>query len=269
MVRCSSVLALCLLCGCPSAKPPAVAHPETTEVRETGETEADQDADMKQCPVSLASCPATGCAIPGNGKARSNEIKHGDPAHPAPTSTPIEITLATFAELQTAADKVVPQGEYPPPDKREGLRGLTVEGKQLGEGTIVALTGYVHEMRAEGPESVNCKIDGVASNDFHISIVADPGADEFHGIVVEMIPQDRPSSWTTHALHDARDHHTQVRIVGPLFYDSKHVVNPGPHAIKGQPKRFSLWEIHPVRQFFVCTKPTCDPASPSDWHEWN
>jgi hypothetical protein len=33
------------------------------------------------------------------------------------------------------------------------------------------------------------------------------------------------------------------------------MVNNDPnHPIGGQPKRVSLWEVHPITKFFVCTK---------------
>lgn len=235
---------------------------------EAGETEDDsEDADLKHCPASLDACPLTGCAVPGNGKARSNEIKHGDPEHAPPNTTPVLLPLAAFADLQTAADAVVAQGEYPAPDKREALRNLSIGGQTIGEGYLVKITGYLAQMRPEGPESVNCKLKHVANNDFHLSIVPDSGDDEFHGIVVEMIPQDRPATWTTEALHKVRDKHVQVLVTGQLFYDAKHLVNPGPDPKQGQPKRFSLWEVHPVQRFFVCTQASCDPGSPDGWQE--
>jgi hypothetical protein len=35
---------------------------------------------------------------------------------------------------------------------------------------------------------------------------------------------------------------------------------------KGQPKRFSLWEIHPITAFYVCPAGDgCDPAQLGQW----
>jgi len=240
---------------------------ELTQEGSGAETE-DEDQDLKHCPATLDACPLSGCAVPGNGKARSNEIKHGDPEHPRPAARPIYVPIAVFEDLQTAGDRVIPQGAYPPPEKRELIRALDVRGHQIGEGALVKITGYLRQMRPEGPESVNCKLKKTENNDFHLSVVANPGDDEFHGIVVEMIPQGRPSSWNTRALHKVRDSHTQILVVGQLFYDSVHLVNRGPAPLQGQPKRFSLWEVHPVQRFFVCAKESCSPASPDGWEEW-
>ena len=44
-----------------------------------------------------------------------------------------------------------------------------------------------------------------------------------------------------------------VLVRGQLFYDNKHEGNDDPDDVKaGQPKPFSLWEIHPVTEFHVC-----------------
>ena len=49
-----------------------------------------------------------------------------------------------------------------------------------------------------------------------------------------------------------------VRVRGQLFFDNHHKVNSDPnHNIANQPKRMSLWEVHPITAFDVCTKTTC------------
>lgn len=49
--------------------------------------------------------------------------------------------------------------------------------------------------------------------------------------------------------------------VGSLTYDNEHFVNDNPASPKsGQPKRFALWEIHPITAFYVCPAGDgCDP----------
>lgn len=228
----------------------------------------DQDAGAKHCATQLEQCPVIGCAEPGNGEARSNEIKHGDPKRPPPNARPMTVPIDAFRDLQIAADALMPQGKYPPPAEREKLRSLNIRGHKLGEGYLVKITGYLKDARAErNGESVNCKIKGVKDNDFHLSIVVDAADEEFAGIVAEMIPQDRPDAWTPQALDAIRKEGRQVLITGHLFYDAKHRVNAGPQNIGGQPKRFSLWEVHPVQRFFVCTRAQCAPSSAEGWRE--
>ena len=48
-----------------------------------------------------------------------------------------------------------------------------------------------------------------------------------------------------------------VRVTGQLFFDSSHVPCAGGKEVRTNPRRFSLWEIHPIYQFEVCTA-DCD-----------
>lgn len=91
------------------------------------------------------------------------------------------------------------------------------------------------------------------NNDFHIPLARHPEDTEFKGIVVEMIPQGRLDGWTTQKLKRITRQGRPVVVRGQLFYDNKHVVNDDPDDVKGnEPKRFSLWEVHPVTEFHVC-----------------
>jgi hypothetical protein len=58
-----------------------------------------------------------------------------------------------------------------------------------------------------------------------------------------------------------------VLVVGGLLYDNEHLVNDDPSQPKGgQPKRFSLWEIHPITEFLVCEQAGgCDPVARAQW----
>jgi len=57
-----------------------------------------------------------------------------------------------------------------------------------------------------------------------------------------------------------------VLIEGQLFYDNEQLVNSDAAAPSpSQPRRMSLWEIHPITKFLVCDKRECDPSRPSDW----
>jgi hypothetical protein len=51
-----------------------------------------------------------------------------------------------------------------------------------------------------------------------------------------------------------------VRVTGQLYFDSSHFpCSGGQGAGEGNPKRVSLWEIHPIYKFEVCTS-GCDGA---------
>ena len=58
----------------------------------------------------------------------------------------------------------------------------------------------------------------------------------------------------------------QVLVIGGLTYDNEHMVNKNSaHPNGTQPKRMSLWEIHPITEFLVCDVTSCDPTKKSEW----
>jgi hypothetical protein len=137
----------------------------------------------------------------------------------------------------------------------------------LGEGTQVALSGYVLFARQEGAESVNCGKsvpDRPAYHDIHISIVdAATNRDECSGVVVEMSPHHRPASWTQQNVQSLADQRLPIRVIGQLMFDSSHTPCVGGIAVGGDPKRASLWEVHPIYKFEVCPGGKC--VALEDW----
>jgi hypothetical protein len=59
----------------------------------------------------------------------------------------------------------------------------------------------------------------------------------------------------------------RLLVRGGLFYDSKHIVNTDENSGLSEPKRFTLWELHPITAVLVCTRKDnkCDPETASDW----
>jgi hypothetical protein len=225
-----------------------------------------------KCAAILSVCPADGCEHAGSAHAAMNQAKRT-----FATGQPITITFADLHLLQAAADAVVTQGQDIP--DRSVIRDLQIDaGRSLGEGTAVQMTVFL-AAGPEGPhpntgESVNRNLKGSANNDFHIPVTESHGETEFDGVVTEMIPQGAASGsfrkigWTLLKLQSLRTSQRQTKIVGGLFYDNAHVVNPDPqNPIASQPKRFSLWEIHPIAQFLVCKRPAnnCLIDTDSDW----
>ena len=73
--------------------------------------------------------------------------------------------------------------------------------------------------------------------------------------------------WTPAAFRELQKQGRRLLIRGGLFYDSAHIVNTDPNSTLSEPKRFSLWEIHPITAVLVCTRKdnNCDPETASDW----
>lgn len=218
------------------------------------------------CANTLDQCSLRGCAAENSPDALSNTLKHHIPAGSAAL-----LSFDDFASLQQQADSAVGSGHQIPVADRSLLADLAVTNGTVSEGDAVRLVGFLAP-DGTGPhanssgESVNCGLTKSANNDFHIPVTADTSTSEFDSIVVEMIPQERPDEWTVKMLKSVQTKHKQVWIEGNLFYDGKHRVNAdSSNPIGGQPKRFTLWEIHPVTKFLVCEQTDCDPADESAW----
>ncbi|HXM24093.1 MAG TPA: SH3 domain-containing protein [Terriglobales bacterium] len=217
------------------------------------------------CQPDLASCPATGCAAPDSPHGLANQVKQ---TVPAGTSGAM-LTFDDFASLQQQADNLVGEDKELTADDRALLKGLTVSKGPVSESDVVSLLGYlVGVPHPNTGESVNCNLKGETNNDYHIPISNDPSNSDFQGIVVEMIPQSRPPGWNLTNLTQVENNQQLVMITGALFYDNFHRVNGDPsNPLGGQPHRYSLWEVHPIVQFLVCTKSdnSCDPNQAGDW----
>jgi hypothetical protein len=105
--------------------------------------------------------------------------------------------------------------------------------------------------------------DKPAYHDIHISIVSSPDNEECSGVVVEMVPHHRPTTWTSGLVNQVKSSKLPVRVTGSQMFDSSHTPCQSGSAIQGDPARASLWEIHPIYKFEVCTSGDC-----SDGNGW-
>jgi hypothetical protein len=219
-------------------------------------------------PQTLNACTTTkptGCSAAGSAHGLVNQLKRTVP----PPGTPVTLTFETFSQLQTAALESVDQAVEIPPAERDKIKSIETTEGTVGEGSRVRLVAFLSDgtPHANSGESVNCNLKTEANNDIHISVTEAKNASEFEGIVVEMIPQDRPANWTSDEVGTLRG--KVLLIEGGLFYDNLHFANgDASNPIPNQPKRFSLWEIHPVTSVKVCKMDTvsqCDPDRASDW----
>jgi len=227
------------------------------------------EAAAAPCKATLGACTAIGCAAAGSPHAVFNQAKQRIP--PA-TGAVVPIDFADLHKLQQQAEALVGSGAELTAAQRAKLKNLTVKQGKVNEGSRVQLAGFP----ATGPlkphpntgESVNCGLKKPEDNDFHISVVPAKDGTEFTGVVVELIPQHRNAAWTIPHLNDIQAKRQRVLITGGLFYDNEHTVNDDPkHELSGQPRRISLWEVHPITALLVCEKAdqSCKPETPGDW----
>ena len=131
----------------------------------------------------------------------------------------------------------------------------------MGEGDYVSYIAFIkgaHYSDVSKGEAVNCNIPGNSTNDIHIVLMSNPDdKDECDSTTAEMSPHYRPAEWTPDNLSTLTDH--PVRIKGQLFYDGSHTPCTG-HS-RPNPKRVSLWEIHPVYSIEVCSGVTVEECS--------
>ncbi|HEX9460144.1 MAG TPA: hypothetical protein VGA84_13415 [Thermoanaerobaculia bacterium] len=173
-----------------------------------------------------------------------------------------------------------------------------VELAQAGEGQVREVVGFLYYFENTGKprrhqtngETSNCQLLGTANSDFHLGIGFDPnmasrirsgtvkhviGAPpaeaEQTSIIGEMTPHMRAElhpGWTLARLNRAVGR--QILVRGQLVVDNDHVNAKddcgNPNANTDACWRASVWEIHPITEFFVCTgTQPCDPNDLSTW----
>lgn len=215
------------------------------------------------------------CGPAGGGgiEAAQNTVKNNFCA----TGVPQPITIPDLEKLQTAAasNPAIDFGDENSGSRKKGPQVDRTPLQALGEGKMVVLTAYVLFARQEGAESVNCESNvpnQAAYHDIHIELIDSPTAtDECSGVVAEMIPHHRPDSWKAgdvEKLGNAKPK-PMVRVTGQLFFDSSHFPCDNGQGVRSNPKRISLWEIHPIYRLEVCSTGTC--AADGEWlalDEW-
>ncbi|HZD31718.1 MAG TPA: hypothetical protein VE779_08650 [Candidatus Angelobacter sp.] len=174
----------------------------------------------------------------------------------APTHDPDVLTYKQLLDLQTQSSGI--------PKELDDRKPI----ENLGEGNYVSYVAVIknaHYSDTTGGEAVNCNMSGNPPNDIHIVLMSDPtDTDECHSTTAEMSPHYRPTNWTPNALNALKK---PVRIKGQLFYDNSHT--PCTASSRPNPKRASLWEIHPVYSIEVCKSDNLDECRNStDPGEW-
>jgi hypothetical protein len=197
------------------------------------------------CAANIGSCPPEGC---GGGDPKLNTKKN---RLDSPAETP---ELWTFQEILHLEQER-------PTQWMEGQDRTEVEN--MGEDTPIRLTGYLFGAHAGGPETCNCKLSGPENNDIHINIVQTSNDKITDSIVTEMTPRVRAAHPGWDKAQDLLDQLTAngqkpyVQVTGYLMFDSEHVARSGG-------PRATIWEIHPVTAFEVCTSASaavCDKGN--------
>jgi hypothetical protein len=209
------------------------------------------------------------CGLSGNGKpdtpqALQNQAKNNFCA----SGVPVNVDFSVLRQLQQdAANKVTFGSDSKLPADRALLRNFPSKVGSIGEGTVARVVAFVidaHYSNLGQGESVNCKRGDKESNDIHIVLGENSNSDDpCTSTTAEMSPHFRPDIWNPDTLNQNHEH--LFRFTGQLFFDASHVPCSG--GTGPNPKRSSLWEIHPVYSVDICmdTGNKCAVDSDRNW----
>lgn len=221
---------------------------------------------------------ATGCSASGKYDGYLNLLKNQLPK-PDAKPTKIFTSLSDYAALeQELPDKLAKSNHV---DFKDDL-------SKKGEGHPFGVIGYLYYAKAEGAESSNCQLTGPENIDYHIGIgfdttvagklaahksltAADKAEMKQNAVVVEMTPHYRDlyeSDWDVSLLKKVLG--SQVKVVGQLLVDNEHYEAKDDCGYKSPGDacwRASVWELHPVTSFQVCTQSDGCKADGPGWVE--
>lgn len=192
---------------------------------------------------------------------------------------------AWFNNLQQFQDL---EGKIPDGLSKNNHGDHEEELTKLGEGSIFGVVGYLYDIKTEGKESSNCQIEGgddFDNVDFHIYIGFDPDLAarikakkaspqdkkqiDVTSVIVEMTPHYRgrfKPEWTSEAVKQAVG--SRVRLTGQLMVDNEHYVasqDCGHANHTDTCWRATVWELHPVTDFQVCSTGSCADQNSAGW----
>jgi hypothetical protein len=122
------------------------------------------------------------------------------------------------------------------------------------------ITGYVHDVKVGGVESVNCHAKRPQDRDTHIEIGLEPKSyDVTRRAIVEVTPRLRAEmqrkgiDWSTPALR-SQFLGRWITVRGWLYFDRLHI-DESEHTARGRPHnwRATAWEIHPITSITLAT----------------
>ncbi|HYX25172.1 MAG TPA: hypothetical protein VFC23_13545 [Thermoanaerobaculia bacterium] len=205
----------------------------------------------------------TGCSSSAGYDAYLNLLKN---QLVAPTIAPqLFLAHADYGKLE--------QG-LPPALSKKNHEVFKDDLAKLGDGRVASVVGFLYYAKKGGKESSNCQLGDPDDIDFHIGIGFDPQfaaklatkaklTSDDHStmnqssVIVEMTPHWRAKfrpTWNLAVLTPAIGH--QVRVAGQLMVDNEHFDPHDDCAFPGAGTacwRASVWELHPVTRFEVCS----------------
>lgn len=139
---------------------------------------------------------------------------------------------------------------------------------EFKEGDAVEIVAYVSDVKIGAVESVNCKSSDAWHRDTHIELTLDPmnSGNKEQLLIAEVTPRfreimkARSIDWSQKGLRD-QFLGRWVVIRGWAFYDAMHD-DESAGSGSGRIWRGSPWEVHPITNISVTTRPTKLPSKP-------
>lgn len=211
------------------------------------------------------------CTNVGNAKDEEDRLEFMAKNNFCADGNPIPITYADLIALQEAADSIAGLRQSLKTSRQQLLGSLLPAKPKVVEGALVQLVTFAKDARNSNPgagEKVNCNLASKEENDIHIELMNEVDEeDPCKSVTAEMSPHFRPAEWQA-IVKLSKKLTRPVRITGSLFFDNSH--QPCRGEKRPNPKRISVWEIHPVYQFEICNVKTtelskCDVAKNDLW----
>jgi hypothetical protein len=276
------LLLFCLVFGIATGQTPDRAHNLASQAASQKAASCNPSTlDIKKCHEQFP----TGCtdAHTLSYDAYLNFLKNQNPGPNEPSTKTL-----SGSDFQTL------EGQIPAALKKGSAKHAksAIALADLGEGNLFSVIGFLYFAEDTGAgsspniETCNCKLSIAGSFDFHLGLGFDPALAktiratrprpdlnnpsqmEKTSVVAEMTPHTRHAKWTFDRVNALQGQ--QVKVVGQLMADNVHLNTKDdckfPQATSSC-WRSTVWEIHPVTQFFVCNLSTpCDANSaPSAW----
>ncbi len=212
---------------------------------------------------------------------------------PDPSLAPTRVlTAADFSNLESQ----LPRGSSTKKLTSSNHATFASQFAGLGEGNIYSVIAFLYFVEDTGKgttcqpgvsETANCKITAPDSADYHLGLgfnsalaasartthpqpcTAAFSALEKDSFVAEMTPFSRRThhpSWTIASVSALQG--KQVKVVGQLMVDNTHFQARDDCRFSATAQsscwRSTIWEIHPITQFYFCNLSAgCDASSPA------
>jgi hypothetical protein len=174
--------------------------------------------------ITFHGCPPEGSGGDGALNILKNRVDEGDYK---PVSTSAILSLSWPRDVERKR-----RDSWPVGDKRE---------VDQHEGIPVSVEGFLLQVKEEGPESPNCRMESAADKDFHLWLASAADDERSSALVVEITPRVRAGhpEWTLATIRKIIQEKIKVRVSGWLLLDQEHPDQVGK-------TRGTLWEVHPI-----------------------